>query len=353
MTIKRGTHYRTRANAKNFTQEEAQKRLNETVKPFNKQVVNSLSVDAVKCSYFSVQDRTGRPCSCQKQQVSTHRPDQNVPIQAPETKHGSGMFELVLQDNDFMGEKAERTIIDVSGDTPQIAPSDDSGFEDNIFGANSVNCGICHRIGFQPGYQSYGKHRVLLTHYDILELRAFQVDTSEQPHIMRRSHKDGYVEYPVKVPKVFTSVRLRVYEGHAPVAETPTMRNGEPVDLLFFTQCAGHETSIRVHSNHTHVVIEFDLGLPAMNVNISGEQKSIDYERLETMSDITVVLPPTITEVNSRDIIIIPSRRLALRVTDKERKITADKRLLEWVVTTRVLQPTEQIKRIDDLRRLF
>jgi hypothetical protein len=131
------------------------------------------------------------------------------------------------------------------------------------------------------------------------------------------------------------------------------MRDGQPVDLLFFQQCAGFETVIRVPASHTHVVFEFDLGLPPMKVNISGEQKSIDYERLETMSDITVILPPTISEVNSRDIIIIPNRRLALRVTDKERKITATKRPLEWSVTTRVLQPTEKIKRLDDLRRLL
>lgn len=350
MAIKSGTHYRTRANAKNFTQEEAQKRLTETVKPFNKQVVNSLGVDAVTCSYFAVQDRTGRPCSCQKQQAQSSD-NTNVNIAVPDARQGTGMFELVLQDNDFMGERAERTVIDVSGDIPQIEET--GGFEDGLFTANSVNCGICHRVGFQPGYQSYGKHRVLLTHYDIQETRAFQIDTSEQPHLMRRLEKTGFVEYPVKVPKIFKSVRFRVYEGHAPVAEIPTLRNGQPVDLLFFRQCAGHETVIRVHSTHTHVVVEFDLGIPPMKVNISGEHKMIDYEKLETMSDITVVLPPTITEVNSRDILIIHDRRLALRVTDKERKTTADKRPLEWVVTTRVLQPTEQIKRIDDLRRLF
>lgn len=359
MATKRGTNYRVRASAKNFTHDEAQRRLNETVKPFNKQVVNALNVDAVECSYFAVQDRTGRPCSCVKQSIDIQNTQTNVPLSIPETRAGRGTFELVLQDTDFMGEKesAQRTTLDVSGDTPQIASSSGQGsgdgFEDGIFGPNSVDCGICHRIGFQPGYQTFGKQRVLLTHYDIADIKGVQLDRAEQPHLFRRTTKDGYVEYTIKVPLIFTKVRYRVYENHATVPTVPTLRNGQPVDLLFFKQCAGHETAIRVHANHTHVVVEFDLGIPPLKVNISGENKSIDYERLETMSDITVILPPTITEVNSRDIIIIPGRRLALRVTDKERKITAEKRTLEWSVTTRVLQPTEKIKRLDDLRRLF
>lgn len=351
MSVQSGNEKRTRSNARNFTHEQAQKRLTETVKPFNKQVINSLGVDAVTCSYFQVQDRTGRPCSCQKQSIDTDVKT-NVPVSMPESRAGTGMFELVLQDNDFMGERAERTVIDVTGDVPEIeSPSGD--FEVGMFGTNSVNCGICHRIGFQPGYQAYGKVRVLLTHYDINDMRSFQVDRAEQPHMMRKTDKEGYVEYPVRVPKVFTKVRYRVYENHAPVPDVPTLRNGKPIDLLFFQQCAGHETVIRVHASHTHVILEFDLGLPPLKVNISGENKSIDYERLETMSDITVILPPSVSEVSAKDILIINDRRLALRVTDKERKITADKRPLEWSVTTRVLQPTEQLKRLDDLRKLL
>lgn len=359
MTIKRGTAYRTRANARNFTHEEAQKRLDETVKPFNKQVINALNVDYVECSYFAVQDRTGRPCSCQKQKIDKEDAHTNVPVSTPMSKAGTSTFELVLQDTDFMGEResAQRTTMDVTGDTPNVGANsgqgENQGFEDGIFGANSVDCGICHRVGFQPGYQAYGKQRVLLTHYDVIDVRGVQIDRSEQPHLMRREAQDGYVEYPINVPKIFTKVRFRVYENHAPVQTMPTLRNGRPIDLLFFQQCAGHETVIRVPATHTHVIVEFDLGIAPLKVNISSEQKSIDYERLETMSDITVVLPPTIAEVNSRDVIIIPDRRLALRVTDKERKITATKRPLEWSVTTRVLQPTEKLKRLDDLRRLF
>lgn len=360
MAVKRGTSYRTRANARNFTHDEAQRRLDETVKPFNKQVVNALNVDYVECSYFLVQDRTGRPCSCQKQKVDREDTATNVPVSIPSPRKGDGLFDITLQDVDFMGEKesAQRTVIDVSGDSQNIESksgvgNNESLFEDGIFGANSVDCGICHRVGFQPGYQSYGKQRTLLTHFDILAVHGVMIDRAEAPHLMRKSIPDGYVEYPVKVPKLFKSVRFRIYEGHAPVPAIPTLRNGQPIDLLFFQQCAGHETVIRVPANHTHVVIEFDLGLPPLKINISGEQKSIDYERLETMSDITVVIPPTVSEVNSRDIIIIPERRLALRVTDKERKITSTKRLLEWSVTTRVLQPTEKLKRLDDLRRLF
>lgn len=351
MPIKRGNVYKERSGAKNFIHEEAQRRLNETVRPFNSQVINALNVDAVECNYYSVNDKTGRPCSCQKQGIVHSHAEQgnNVAIEVPEDDNGNSFFSMVLQDG--FGEPAEKHVIDVSGEMP--IPSTEADFEEGMLSGNSVNCGICHRIGFQPAYQLYGKQRTLLTHFDIEEMRGFQVEYSEQPHRMKRVTDDGYVEYKINVPANFKAVFCRVYENHAHVPILPTLRNGMPVDLLFFKQCAGHETVIRVHRNHTHVVFEFDLGLPPLKVNISGEQKTIDYDRMETMSDITVVLPPTITEVNAKDIIIVPDRRLALKVNDKERKITADKRLLEWVVQTRVLQPTEQIRRIGDLRRLL
>lgn len=358
MTIRRGTNYSTRRNAKNFINEEAQRRLNETVKPFNKQVTNSLFVDAVECAYYSVQDNTGRPCSCQQQHTggTPANENTNLHIDIPETKGSGGMFELMLQDTDFMGEQAERSkrsVLDVSGakDTPVIAAEGD--FEDGLFGANSVNCGICHRIGFQPGYQLHGQQRTLLTHYDIEDMRGFQLDRSEAPHIMRRLENTGYVEYRVAVPKVFRGVRFRIYVNHAAVPDDIYRKDHRKVDLNFLRDCAGHTAVIRVLREHTHVIVEFDLGLPPMRVNLSAEQKSIDYERLETINDMTVVMPPTLSDVNPRDIIIIPSRRLALKVNDKELKITADRRPLEWSVQTRVLQPTEHIRRIHDLRKVF
>ena len=138
MTIKRGTAYRTRANARNFTHEEAQKRLDETVKPFNKQVINALNVDYVECSYFAVQDRTGRPCSCQKQKIDKEDAHTNVPVSTPMSKGGTSTFELVLQDTDFMGEResAQRTTMDVTGDTPNVEANsghgENQGFEEKI-----------------------------------------------------------------------------------------------------------------------------------------------------------------------------------------------------------------------------
>ena len=65
-----------------------------------------------------------------------------------------------------------------------------------------------------------------------------------------------------------------------------------------------------------------------------------------TIGDINVILPPSLAEVENGDILIIKKRNLALKVRDKDRKITADKRRLEWSVSTRVLQPTEALRNI-------
>ena len=103
----------------------------------------------------------------------------------------------------------------------------------------------------------------------------------------------------------------------------------------------------------THVVLEFDLDVPKLRANISGEQAALDYERLTTISDITVILPPTLAEVEPGDILILKKRNLALKVRDKDRKITADKRRLEWSVSTRVLQPTEALRNIANGFKLY
>ena len=64
------------------------------------------------------------------------------------------------------------------------------------------------------------------------------------------------------------------------------------------------------------------------------------------MSDIPIVLGPEIADVNEGDIVCIPERGLYMKIRDKERKITADQRRLEWVCSTRVLQPTEPLRNI-------
>lgn len=61
MAIKRGTRTIARVHAKNYTHKEAQKRLDETVAPFNQQYQNALHIDSVEIDYYQVQLKVGVP----------------------------------------------------------------------------------------------------------------------------------------------------------------------------------------------------------------------------------------------------------------------------------------------------
>jgi len=83
-----------------------------------------------------------------------------------------------------------------------------------------------------------------------------------------------------------------------------------------------------------------------INANIGGETTTLDYDRLQTMSDIPIVFGPEVSDVNEGDIVVIPNRNLFLKIRDKERKIMQDQARLEWVCNARVLQPTEPLRAI-------
>jgi hypothetical protein len=118
------------------------------------------------------------------------------------------------------------------------------------------------------------------------------------------------------------------------------------IDLL--RTFAGRNIPLEVRAlEFTHVVIEFDLGVDRIRANLGVESHTLDYERLEAIENFPVILPPTIHEVEVGDVIVIPDRVLALKITDKERKITATKRRLEWSVQTRLLQKLEPLRHIN------
>lgn len=375
--IRRGVRSHKRGNARNYTHRQAQARLQETVKPFNQQVENSLYVNAVEVDYYQAQGKIGKPCTCEKIEI---RPEHSTisdpggdetnvePVVPTSEEDSSAGLGISLQDDDLFGDSpAEKlygeSVFDVSDndnmpddDIPEEIYRDittkegDVAFsETTMFGSNA-NCGICYKLGYQPGYKAYGKQRYVLTTWDIERIGSYTILSAETPNRLRRQGPItdySFVEFSVHVPKYFKSCIYSVRNNTQILTGEKILVGNRPLTMDTLRQYAGKEMSLQIKAaEFSHVVMEFDLGLPKVRANLGPESQALDYSKLEALSNFPVVLPPSIHEVSNGDILVVKDRRLVLKVMDKERKITADKRQLEWMVQTRIVQRTEPLREI-------
>lgn len=360
MAVKSGRHVNQRGNARNYTHPQAQKRLDETVDAFNMQVENSLRVDSVAIELYQIQQLVGVPCSCcQTHTQPLPAAEDGVTEVAPVIPQKEGRndgIKITFQDDDFLGDglgeklynDEDSLIHDVSGRDESVHELEDGDeeFHDSVM-RGSVNCGICYRTMLQPGFTSYGRQRAVYTNLNIENLRAYTVDSTQAPHRMVQVAAEGFVSFLIIVPKYFKSVTVSVRNNLVVLPDRVQRRDGSAITMLDLKDHAGQEYEVYIRADEfTHAVFDFDLGVEAPFANLSGENIALDYDRLTTLSDMTVVLGPELGDINGGDIIVIPSRNMILKVRDKERKITAKQRRLEWVVQTRVLQPTEPLKAI-------
>jgi hypothetical protein len=375
--VRRGSSSYKRGNARNYINEQAQRRLDETVKPFNKQVENSLFVNAVEVDYYQIQSRIGKACTCEKIEVRPEHKtmhnngpdDTNVePVIPTVDEDSSTGLSIQLQDDNLFGDSPGEklfgeTVFDVSGndmfkddDIPQEVYEDatrkegDVSFsETSMFGTNA-NCGICYKTGYQPGYHAYGKQRHLLTTWDIERIGGYTMVSASTPNRMRRQGPIAdysFVEFQIHVPKYFVSCTYSIRNNTQILPAEKILVEGRPLTKDTLVNYAGKMLTFRINAlEFSHVVLEFDLGLPKVRANLGAESQALDYSKLDAISNFPVVLPPSIHEVNNGDILVAKDRRMVLKVMDKERKITADKRQLEWMVQTRIVQKTEPLRDI-------
>lgn len=360
MAVKSGRQIRQRTNARNYGHVQVQKRLDETVSAFNKQVDNSLQVDSVEIELFQIQQLVGVPCSCSQTNVQPlaegrdgtttlapvipHKESRNDGITVKfqdDDVFGDGLGEKLFNDEDVFVES-----VDGRDNSARELDDSEDEFHDSVL-RGSVNCGICYRTMLQPGFTSYGRMRSIYTNVNIENMRAFTVDSTQSPHVIARLTKDGFVSFMVLVPKYFASVTISIRDNIKILNDRVQRQDGRDITISDLRDHAGQEYEVFVRAEEfTHVVFDFDTGVEKLRANLSGENIALDYDRLTTLSDMTVVLGPELGDINGGDIIVIPKRNMILKVRDKERKITADQRRLEWVVQTRVLQPTEPLKAI-------
>lgn len=378
--VQRGPKSYKRRNAKNFTNRQAQARLNETVEPFNTQVENALFVNAVEVDFYQAMDDIGRPCTCEKVEIvpehhhTTITTDSNDEATSaspviPTPDDDNAGVSIKLQDNDLFGDSGaekmyndvihfdvtDQSIDDYDDDIPEALYEEtekleaNSDYEETALFGSASNCGICYKTGFQPGYKVYGKQRHVLTNWDLDELNGYIVRTSDTPNtIVRQGPKQDYTfaSFVLNVPKYFTGCTYSIRNNTQVLSDKLYMED-YVLTLDMLKRFAGRSIYIKTNAEaFTHIVLEFDLGLNKLRANLGSESESLDFSKLESISNFPVILPPSVYDVSVGDIIVVHGRRLVLKIVDKERKITADKRQLEWSVQTRLVQKTEAIRHI-------
>jgi len=353
--VKQGIKTIKRRHARNFVQDSSQKRLDEVVPAYNAQVLNALSVDYVTIFYYNIL-KIGTNCTCEKHDDNiadiTSNTSPNVSSQSDNNWKESQEYEIVdassygsmFGDNNSFNDTEDD--FDDEDFTPEINVEKFAS-SDTIFAGNNINCGICYRSGFLPGYSLQRGTRIVLTTFDIVNAKGYHIDSSEQPYVINRLTDVGYIEYTISVPKYYKKAVFSIRNNHTVTRDVFFDINNNVVTQAYLSNNAGKKISIRVKADQfTHAVIEFHYDADDIRANIPNINKTLDYTLLETIGNLQVILPMTIGNVSAGDHIAIPTRNLYLKVVDIESSTTSTNRKLEWRATCRVLQPQESLRKL-------
>ncbi len=341
--MRRGLPSIKRVHARNFIQEEADARMQEVVVPYQQQGLNALGVDHHEV-FLYLNKASTRMCTCREVQSQTDIGSASPIVSKPGI---SETQEITFNWNrPLFGEPHE------AGTYEEDVQPDDYAFDEtpephvNQLLESSPDCAICYRLGYLPGFTQYGKHRIVLTTYDVVDQYSVTIDRTAAPHVFERLHPNGWIEFEVTIPKYFKSAYYSVRNNGVQLDNQPFTQAGA-FDLAFLKQNAGKKTRLRVNAEEfTHVVLVFDLGNEPIYANIAQMSKQTDWTLFNTIGNLNVILPMTIPEIPNGSSIVVPRIGIALIVTDVTYLRIASGQNLDWSVNTRVCQPQESMLKI-------
>lgn len=352
MKVRRGTATINRTHAKNYIGDQAQKRFDEVVKPYQDQGLNALKVDSIPVLLYQAFKSTVI-CTCKQTVVQPEHSNVSFSLPPNVINPLSQTDQEIVIDysRPLFGNKPEATTSDDYTDALDFALDDEEQGVDpaveNLFSTSTSHCGICYGTGFQPGYTLIGQVREVLTTLNVADLYGYHIDQTATPHTFNQV--DGpncYVDFELSIPKYFVTARYSIRNSARPLSdEILYLPNNTALTLAAVTAAKGNTLLVRVRAEmFTHVQVEFDLGIPLLKANVAQQSKVLDWTNFDTLGNLNVVLPNTISEMHSTDLLVLPTRNQVLTVTDTPYMRTAHDNNLEWSVTTRVVQPQEPTK---------
>lgn len=368
-----------RRRAKNFIQEEAQKRLDEAVAPFHDQIENSLYVDGVEAVVFK-QSETGRPCTCKKIPASEAIDEQhNIPTETqpivPTSADNDGIS-FDMGSDDIFGEYSQDAVAQHGQNQSSVQQESESkvfemadtlstgqgidsvngvdertlGFEDGLFSGSAINCGVCYRTGVTPPYEPLNHTMYTLTNYDMTAESGTTLDWSSRPARFIAHSPESWVRFAINVPKYFKTAKFSIRDNLDMIKSANFWLDPagtQRLSLQYLELNRGRPIEIYVKAeDFTHAVVFFENNSNPLRVNVSQENETLDYSRESTVGNVTVVAPQKIGHIKNSDIIVLPTRGLTLKVVDAPRVTTAQKTILQWQLETRAVQSSESIKNI-------
>ena len=338
-------------NAKNFIGKQAEERRLELQKARQNFQQNSFVVNSPPIVYYQ-QIYNGFTCTCHAMEkpsipeVTEHSVSGNLTNYSDTSKLSSPTevsFSTILKSPMFSTlpteeyDEEEDTLLD----DEETTEAEVSPLFSNLF-HKGVDCGICFRTGYTPLLNPIGRHFVALTTHNYSDIFGMMIDPTTTPNCFKQQVDDGYVSFKFKVPKLFNSVKYRVYNN------TQELMNklyfgSEILTKDHLIMFSGKEIEVRVlNTTFTHVFIEFDLGIQVY-ANFPQFGMSNNNTSFFDLQSVTIELPPTICNPKVNDIVYVSDWDKLWMVFDVQRFYDSPKQelLIKTSVQGRIIQTVE------------
>ena len=334
-------------NAKNFIHKQADARLKEALPAMQRQGRNALHVDYVEALVY-LRQPSATECTCRTTEVVPNEfaldGDVSIVDNGVET-------EISIDWSAPLFGAPNETMADAQQEYPDEYELED----DNTISTSAINnnpdCGLCYRTGFVPGFEQFGKQRIVLTTHDVVSLDGFTLNRTMQPHQMTRLAISGFVEFVITVPKYFKTCNYSIRNNHDVLNEKVSYA-GRKLSLQDLEDHRGKQISIRIETTFTHVVFVFDMGTEPVMANVAQISKVTDWTQFDSTSSVSIILPTTIPDIPTGSVIVLPNKNLAFCINDVQPLRDSTGKNLDWNCNTRVLQPQEWVRSINKSFRL-
>lgn len=362
----------------------AQQELDYQVSKANSQTAEAMAVDAVELTYWKKTDE-GNFCTCGfglnhpqnpgvsnqlvfDQPVATTPPEQSL----PETKTTPRVVVKNAWGDDIVkpddGGPQAPTDYKVNNQTikPQ-ATYDDDGFLNApegfnlLTGGEGTQCGICLGAGKTNAWGLWGGQRVILDSYTVDSRHGFTQQTDTRP-VSFRSTQDSrnYVQWVYPLPTYFkkalsVSVRnntLSVRDLHLFYQKNGTQDpwqvltpeilqsfNGTPTILNL--RVAPAFNALQGDLVFTHIEISWQFSV-FIHSQMDKLQTATNQQIRDTITTASFILPPNVEEITKNDVFYDNKYGRMWSITDFSDNLTAQRRVMEWSISARSMQPYEQ-----------